>query len=255
MQSEPVVVCDFDGTITQVDVTDLVLAQFAHPSWQDVEQEWMRGSIGSRECLERQMALIDASADELDRVIDSVPIDPDFPKFYRSLRRRDIPFHVVTDGFDHFVSRVLRRAGLDGQLRNGTDLFASSLRIEGRRMKTSYPYPNTLCEHGCATCKAAVIRQLRQAGHAVIFIGDGHSDRFAAGEADQVFAKRALFAYCQEKGFASRLFETFAEVDTALGKLKREGAPKGQGKRFAWTGQHSRAAKRSGAGRPLGVKK
>ncbi len=67
MRPKPIIVCDFDGTITQVDVTDLVLAQLAHPSWREVEQEWALGLIGSRECLERQVALVDSSANRIER--------------------------------------------------------------------------------------------------------------------------------------------------------------------------------------------
>ena len=76
--ARPIVFTDFDGTITQLDVTDEILAQLAHPSWREVEQEWTRGLIGSRECLERQIALVDASAEEFDALIDAVPIDPAF---------------------------------------------------------------------------------------------------------------------------------------------------------------------------------
>ena len=76
----PVVFCDFDGTITQLDVTDQILTQLAHPSWREIEQEWMLGLIGSRECLERQIALVDAPAEELHAVIDAVAIDPHFTR-------------------------------------------------------------------------------------------------------------------------------------------------------------------------------
>src|SRR5512146_1819406 len=96
----PIIFSDFDGTITQVDVTDLVLTQLAHPSWREVEQEWARGQIGSRECLERQMALVDASAQEFNALVDSVPIDPHFGKVYKVVQRHELPFFVVSDGFD-----------------------------------------------------------------------------------------------------------------------------------------------------------
>jgi len=226
MPSKPVVVCDFDGTITQLDVTDLLLAQFAHPSWRDFEQEWTRGSIGSRECLERQMALVETSPQELKALVDAVPIDPDFASFYRSLRKRAVPFYVVTDGFDSIVHAVLKRAGLDGELRNGAQLFASTLRFEGRRLRTAFAYPMSPCEHGCATCKVAIIRKLKRNGSSIIFIGDGLSDRFAVEEAHQVFAKRTLFTYCQEKGIASRPFESFAEIESALGATGAAAVPK-----------------------------
>ena len=69
------------GRSPSVDVTDEILAQLAHPSWREIEQEWTRGLIGSRECLERQIALVDTSAEELHALIDAVPIDPAFSRF------------------------------------------------------------------------------------------------------------------------------------------------------------------------------
>ena len=46
---------DFDGTITQIDVTDRILSELAHPSWEEIEQEWARGMIGSRECADKSI--------------------------------------------------------------------------------------------------------------------------------------------------------------------------------------------------------
>lgn len=221
--STPVIFSDFDGTITQVDVTDLLLTQFAHPSWREIEQEWVCGSIGSRECLERQMALVEASAEELDALTDSVRVDPHFAKFHQSVRSRGLPLYVVSDGFDYVVRRVLKRTGLPEPGANGTDVFASRLEIEGRKLRPSFPYSGPPCKHGCATCKQAVIRRLRarpalRAGK-VIFIGDGLSDRFAAEESDLVFAKRQLLAYCRQRQIACKPFETFADIEAEMEKL------------------------------------
>jgi 2,3-diketo-5-methylthio-1-phosphopentane phosphatase len=215
----PIVFTDFDGTITQLDVTDEILAQLAHPSWQEVEQAWTRGLIGSRECLERQIALVDASVQELDALLDAVPIDPSFAAFYRFTRQRGIPLYVLSEGFDYWIERILKRAGVNGPVRNGTHMFSSALRIEGRRLIPSFPYSAEPCEHGCATCKAALIRRLGKGMYPVIFVGDGLSDRFAVDEADVVFAKRQLLAYCQEHGKACRRFDTFAEVEQAIAQL------------------------------------
>ncbi len=35
----PIVFSDFDGTITQIDVTDEILSELAHPGWEEIEQE------------------------------------------------------------------------------------------------------------------------------------------------------------------------------------------------------------------------
>jgi 2-hydroxy-3-keto-5-methylthiopentenyl-1-phosphate phosphatase len=212
----PIIFSDFDGTITQVDVTDLLLTELAHPSWQEVEQEWARGSIGSRECLERQMALVDASIREFNTLVDSVPIDRGFQKFYQFVSGHKLPFYVVSDGFDLVIRRVLKNVGLNGPLHNGTHLFSSALTIQGRRMVPSFPYSGPPCVHDCATCKVEIIRRLRRKDGLIIFIGDGLSDRFAAQVADIVFAKRQLLAHCRDNGIPCRSFETFADIEREL---------------------------------------
>ena len=222
-----IVFTDFDGTITQLDVTDVLLAQLAHPSWQEVEQAWARGAIGSRECLEQQIALVNTSAEELDALIDAVPIDPTFAAFFRFTQKRGIPLYVLSEGFDYWIERILKRAGVNGPMRNGTHMFSSALRLEGRRLIPSFPYSTPPCAHGCATCKAALIRRLSKGKHPVVFVGDGLSDRFAVDAADVVFAKRKLLAFCQERGKACQPFDTFVEVEQALARLiAHEGAAK-----------------------------
>ncbi len=214
-----VVFCDFDGTITREDVTDQILTQLAHPSWREIELEWVRGAIGSRECMERQMALVETSPAELHALIDAIPLDPHFAAFYRFTQKRHMDFYVVSDGFDYVIRRVLKRSGVNGPLRNGTHLFASALRVEGRRLVPSFPHSEKPCEHGCATCKPGVMRRFRDGHRPVVFVGDGLSDRFALEEADLIFAKRQLLAYCREHGIACQPFETFAEVREELDRV------------------------------------
>jgi 2,3-diketo-5-methylthio-1-phosphopentane phosphatase len=215
----PIVFCDFDGTITQLDVTDEILSELAHPSWREVEQEWVRGQIGSRECLERQMALVETTAEQFHALLDAIPIDPYFSAFYRFTQRHRIPFYVLSDGFDYVIRRILKRSGVNGPLRNGTHLFSSALRLEGRRLIPFFPLSSRPCEHGCGTCKAAAIRRLGAGRRPIIFIGDGLSDRFAVALSDVVFAKSHLLTYCREHRIACRPYQTFAEVEKDLAKL------------------------------------
>jgi len=213
----PAIFCDFDGTITQVDLTDHVLTQLAHPSWREIEREWVLGTIGSRECLERQMALVEASRAELDEVIDSVAIDPGFADFTRFARGRGWPLYVLSEGFDYMIRRVLERARLARHFPNR--IFSSGLRVEGRRLVVSFPHVPDPCGHGCANCKGALVRRLSPGRRPVVFVGDGMSDRYGAEAADVVFAKRHLLAHCREQGIACYPFETFKDVRAALGKL------------------------------------
>lgn len=213
---KPIVFCDFDGTVTQEDVTDRILDELADSTWRELEAAWVGGQMGSRECLERQMALVRASEKELNRLIDAIPVDPGFASFYRFTEKRRLPFYIVSDGFDYVIRRVLRRTGADGELRNGRHLFSSALTLEGSRARVEFPHDAQVCKHGCATCKAAIIRRIGAGHRPVIFIGDGLSDRFAVEESNLIFAKKQLLTYCRNKGIACHSFETFREVEAAL---------------------------------------
>ena len=90
------IVCDFDGTITGTDVIDNILQRFADASWEAIEDQWMKGEIGSRECLRRQLSLVQASPAQLLAYFDSVDIDPDFPDFVD---------HVISLGASNKPSR------------------------------------------------------------------------------------------------------------------------------------------------------
>jgi 2-hydroxy-3-keto-5-methylthiopentenyl-1-phosphate phosphatase len=221
---KPVVFSDFDGTITRQDVTDVILEQYADHSWRDIEKQWLRGEIGSRECFERQTALVRVSAKQLNALVDSIPLDSDFPAFFQFLKAQLLPFYIVSDSFDHVIRRVLKRIGANGELRNGRHLFSTGLQLEDGRMRAIFPHSNHGCEHGCATCKPAIIRRVRKKQQPVVFIGDGLSDRFAVEEADVVFAKHELLDYCRKRGLSCRAFETFGDVQKDMIELLETGA-------------------------------
>ncbi len=222
---KPVVFSDFDGTITSLDVTDEILEQYADPSWREVEEQWLRGDIGSRECFERQAALVRATVKQMNALIDAIPLDPDFPEFFHFLKARQLPFYIVSDSFDYVIRRVMKRVGADGELRNGRHLFSTGLEMEAGRMRAVFPHSNHGCKHGCATCKPAIIRRVRKKRQPVVFIGDGLSDRFAVEEADVVFAKHELLAYCRERDLACRPFGTFGDVQKEVAEFLEDGHP------------------------------
>ena len=85
------VICDFDGTVTPFDVTDAILERFARPAWKTIEDEWVRGAISARQCMERQIPLIEAPLERLDAFLDTVPVTGGFVEFVRYSRSKGIP--------------------------------------------------------------------------------------------------------------------------------------------------------------------
>ncbi len=209
------ILCDFDGTISIPDATDVLLEQCARPEWKDLERQWRAGTIGSRDCMSRQVELIDASEGDVDAVIDQIPIDPAFPQFVDHARRLGLGLAIVSDGLDRVIHRILANNGL-----HGLTVIANRLEPTGlRRWRMQSPHAADACVGRSGTCKCACAGHAAAIGNRTLLIGDGQSDVCVAGRADFVFAKRRLLAHCQAAGIAHRPFDGFNEVVAMLPQL------------------------------------
>jgi 2-hydroxy-3-keto-5-methylthiopentenyl-1-phosphate phosphatase len=210
------ILCDFDGTVTPDDVIDGLLERFGRPGWQELEDDWRAGRIGSRECMQRQVELLDVSAAELDAYLDAVPIDPDFGDFVAAARRAGHRVSIVSDGIDYAIHRILTRHGL-------TDLPVAANRLEpgaaDRRWRLASPFESTSCLSG--TCKCELVQSARDRDDVpVLLIGDGRSDFCASQSADFVFAKSKLIEHCRTTGAAHSPVTGFAMVLGLLPQLE-----------------------------------
>jgi len=223
----PTVFLDFDGTVSCADVVDAILEQYASPEWLRVEEEWRGGRVGSRECLRQQMALVRATPAAIDATIDGIGIDPGFGALLESCAAGGVPIHIVSDGFDYCIRRLLSRvpATLRPALHT-VEVRASHLEPAAHKAWwTAFPFPEEPCIHGCATCKPAVMQALTPVGGTTVFVGDGLSDRYAAAAADLVFAKDKLASYCIQQGIVHVSFTSLADVAADLNERFRSRVP------------------------------
>lgn len=105
----PVVFLDFDGTISKRDVIDRILEEFADSRWLDAEEKWLNGEIGSRECLEKQFSFVRAAPAELDEFLDTLELDEGFAPLLDVCREANLDVHIVSDGFDYYIRRLLEK--------------------------------------------------------------------------------------------------------------------------------------------------
>ena len=189
------VLCDFDGTISTSDVTDTLLEAFGKPGWRELETEWRAGRIGSRVCMQQQIACLDASKEELDEAIDAIDVDDAFATFVDAVSTLGWDLSIVSDGLDYAIERILRRHRL-----SVLPFYANRLKQVGARSwKLDSPYADATCCAASGMCKCAFARRARAARNKVLMIGDGRSDFCVAGSADLVFAKGSLITHCLDK--------------------------------------------------------
>lgn len=214
---------DFDGTITKEDTLNKFLRIYADKKWLEVEDRWIQGDIGSKECIEEQMKLFPAMTQKImDDFVDSIEIDETFVHFYDYLKSENIDFYIVSDGFDLFIERILGRYGI-----KDVKIFSNKLNFNNKKsaFETAFPYCNHDCERQSGVCKCNVIKNNRIVTKRLIYAGDGMSDFCVSDKADVLFAKGSLLEYCKNTkndnciGFDPIAFKSFDEIEEYIKRL------------------------------------
>lgn len=200
------IICDFDGTISLKDTTDTLLNQFAHPDWEKIEQQWEQGLIGSKQCMQQQIALLDMTEQQFFQCLDQIEIDPSFVKLVRLLEKQQVKISVVSDGLDLVIQHILKKNQLDH-----LPIIANHLAKSAQNnWQLSFPYSDVACNSQSGTCKCKIAQQ--QNHEKIILIGDGRSDFCLAEQADYVFAKKSLIDHCVSKKVTHYPFENFSQL-------------------------------------------
>jgi 2,3-diketo-5-methylthio-1-phosphopentane phosphatase len=204
-------VIDFDGTICEHDVSEEILRAFAPAGWWEVDLEFQRGSIGSRECLVRQAAMLKGSqAEMLEFALGNYRIDPTFAPFVAWARDNGVQVSVASDGFGFYLEPMLRAGGVEG-----VAVLGNRLDMRHNTPLLSFPHAHPECV-GCGTCKMRAVQNQRERPGPVAFVGEGHSDRYGALYADVVFAKKHLVDICRSDGVTYLPWQTFEDVRRGL---------------------------------------
>jgi 2,3-diketo-5-methylthio-1-phosphopentane phosphatase len=212
---------DFDGTITRQDVGNAFFRKYVgQAAYDEMLREYKDEQISVQECFRKGIAAISRlNSDEAATFVRSQEIDPSFRDFVEYCRRRDLEFHIVSDGLDFYINEILSANGIAG-----VSVFANSLRfipVNGYsdcELRIDFPYADAECRR-CACCKRNIM--LTHAGDedVIAYVGEGYSDQCPVQYADIVFAKDALQTYCQRENISYHLYDSFRDVVERLEAL------------------------------------
>ena len=201
------VICDFDGTITRIDVGHQVYTRFGDERWEEINKRWRRGEISSKDCLIGEYSLMDASEAEVREHVLKMEIDAGFIDLVATCRNNDIPIAVASDGFDFYIYTVLEKYGLYDM-----EVLCNKLKFNGRKVELSFPFYDRGCGV-CGNCKKLHVQRFRDDSRTVIYVGDGLSDRFAARASDVAFAKGELMGYLMDNNVEFVRFTDLRDVN------------------------------------------
>lgn len=206
-----IVVLDFDGTITEQDISDAMFEEFGN--FKPLIAQLLQGKCTVAEYYQRAFASMGATCppETLTHWLAQRSVDPGFLGLYHWLQTKQIPLRIVSDGFDLYIHPILSGVGAAN-----IPVFANCASWNGERYVPSFPGATDACTCFCASCKRnAVLRSVADT-KVIVYVGDGRSDTCAVQHADVVFAKGFLAAWCTEHRIPHHPYKTLADVQRIL---------------------------------------
>jgi 2-hydroxy-3-keto-5-methylthiopentenyl-1-phosphate phosphatase len=198
--------CDFDGTITEEDVSFFLLDAFAQGDWRRLLRDYKEHKISVGEFNTRAFAMVKADKHTLLGALKGeVKVRAGFHELVNYCLEKGFRLVIVSNGLDFYIKAVLKDPGL-----RNIEVYAAQTSFHPEGMKVQYVGPDgKILEDGF---KEAYVTSFLKLGDRVIYVGNGDSDVAPAKYAHHVFATGDLLAYCRDNNLEYKSFETFLDV-------------------------------------------
>ena len=198
--------CDFDGTITEEDISFLLLDAFAQGDWRHLLRDYKEHKISVGEFNTSAFAMVKADKHRLlEALQDGVKVRAGFNELIDYCLNKGLRFVIVSNGLDFYIRAVLKGLGL-----RDVEAYAAQASFHPAGMKVRYVGPDG--KRVSDGFKEAYIESFLRLGYRVIYIGNGDSDVAPAKHAHHVFATGDLLAYSKENNLNCEPFKDFRDV-------------------------------------------
>jgi len=198
--------CDFDGTITEEDISFFLLDAFAQGDWRRLLRDYKEHRISVGKFNTKAFAMVKTDKPTLlEAIKGKIQVRAGFHELVNHCLRKGFKLVIVSNGLDFYIEAILKDLGL-----NNIEVHAAKASFNPEGMKVQYIGPDgERLEDGF---KEAYIKSFLKLGYSVIYVGNGDSDVTPARQAHHVFATGELLKYFRENNLHCQPFETFVDV-------------------------------------------
>jgi len=202
--------CDFDGTVTEEDVSFLILDAFAPGDWRKVLADYRENKI-SVDCFNRQaFALVKARRERLTEFLrGKARLRRGFRELIDYCRLKGFHPVIVSNGLKFYIDIILGGAGI-----TGIEVFAAQTRFHPRGIEVRYIGPDG--KQADTGLKELYARLFLARGYRLIYLGNGISDIYPARLAHYVFARDDLLSLCSRENIPCTPFTDLNDVVRGL---------------------------------------
>jgi 2-hydroxy-3-keto-5-methylthiopentenyl-1-phosphate phosphatase len=207
---------DFDGTISTTDVGEAMFQYFGEKEQSIIiVNDWVEQKINSSQLWKLLCGTVH-NFDEIkfDEFLNTISIDQTFRPFIRFCKSERFEVKVLSDGFDYYINKILKRENL-----MDLEVFSNKLIVDRNNISPEFPYTDEECTR-CANCKRNHVLNFSSEEDFTIYIGDGFTDICPAQHCDFIFAKDSLLKYCEINRITYFPYSNFNDVLNKLTELK-----------------------------------
>jgi 2-hydroxy-3-keto-5-methylthiopentenyl-1-phosphate phosphatase len=207
--------CDFDGTITEEDISFVLLDVFAQGDWRRLLQDYKEHKISVGEFNTRAFAMVKADEHTLLEALQGrFKVRAGFHKLVSYCLEKGLRLVIVSNGLHFYIRAVLKDLGL-----TDLEVHAGQASFHPEGMKVQYVGPDGKRVND--GFKEAYVESFLRLGYRVIYIGNGDSDVAPAKHAHHVFATGDLLAYSKENRLNCKPFKDFRDVVRDLEQMSQ----------------------------------
>jgi 2-hydroxy-3-keto-5-methylthiopentenyl-1-phosphate phosphatase len=202
--------CDFDGTLTEEDISFLILDTFADGDWRYYLEQYKNNqiSVGHFNTLAYRMVKKDEAA-LIQFVNEKTELRPGLKELVDYCQKRNFRFTIVSNGMTFYIQTLLKNTGI-----NGVEVYAAQAEFNNNGIEARYIGPDGKeIQNGI---KEAYIKYFLNDGWRLISIGNGASDIPAAKLAHYAFATEPMLSLCREMKFDCLPFEKLDDIIKGL---------------------------------------
>jgi 2,3-diketo-5-methylthio-1-phosphopentane phosphatase len=210
---------DFDGTISTTDIGEAMFQKFGDNEKSIIfVNDWIEQKINSNQLWKLLCGTVH-NFDEIkfDEFLNTVSIDQTFKPFVRFCKSEGFEVKVLSDGFDYYIQKILKRENL-----MDLEIFSNKLIVnKNKNISPEFPYNDEECTR-CANCKRNHVLNFSSEEDFTIYIGDGFTDTCPAQHCDFIFAKDSLLKYCEINRITYFPYTDFNDILKKINELKNK---------------------------------
>lgn len=208
--TKTLVQCDFDGTVTEEDVSFIILDTFTGGDWRQLFRDYQEGRITVGQFNAEAFSMVKADKESLLEIVRrEVKVRPGFHELVACCRRKNFRFVIVSNGLHFYIEDIFTNIGM-----SDLEVYAAETRFSPDGLKVQYIGPDG--SYLDSDFKVAYANFFLNQGYRIIYMGNGDSDVSPAKRSHHVFATGTLLERCQEANLGCTPFTNHNEVVSVL---------------------------------------